>query len=173
MRASCQRCYVERKYSLLVTIAKSVLALRSCRLPTSRAYDRISLASFLSGQKLNQELRSTTLPGSCFPRNSSCSRNIFDVSNPSYGSRCSSITKTWCRFAFQSPVNGSIRRLLIFTLKTDNVGESRRSIRARPRSLSKKLPASLKELWRLKVWRDQLVSYRLSVPIRPCTFRNF
>src|SRR5665213_3370167 len=173
MRASCQRCYVERKYLLSVMTAKSVLALRSCRLRTSRVYDRISLASFPSGRKLSQELRSTILLGSCFRQNLSCSRSIFDVSSPSYGSRCSSIIKTWCRFAFQSPVNGSIRRLSIFTLKTDNVGESRRSIRARPRSLSKKLPVSLKELWRLKVRRDQLVSYRLSVPIRPCTFRNF
>ena len=32
------------------------------------------------------------------------------MSSPSYGFRCSSIIKTWCRFAFQNPANGSIRR---------------------------------------------------------------
>src|SRR5258708_391758 len=31
----------------------------------------------------------------------------------------------------------------------------------------------LKERWPLKARRGQLVSYRLSVPIRPCTFRSF
>ena len=138
MRASCQHYCVERKYLLSATTAKSALVLHFCRSRTSPVYDKISSASFRFAQRSSPELRSTILHASCSPRNSSCSRSIFDAWNPSYVSRCSSIIKTWCHFVFQSPASGSIRRSSTFTLKTDNVGESRRSTRAKLRSLSRR-----------------------------------